>query len=55
MDLVSCLSNLIQHIEDSVKVNVIRNGKLVEVYYNELTPDECRAAEAIVNDLYNYY
>lgn len=32
-----------QHIEDE-KVNAIRNGKLVEVYWHELTIHEQRAA-----------
>jgi len=32
------------HIEDSLKVNAIRNGQLVEVYWNALTDDERRAA-----------
>jgi hypothetical protein len=33
-----------QHIEDTNLVNAIRNGKLVQVSWNQLTPDEKRAA-----------
>jgi len=32
------------HVEDSLLVNAIRNNKLVEVYWNDLTDDEQRAA-----------
>ncbi len=37
-------TDLEQHIEDDLEVNAIRDGKLVQVYWNALTEDERRAA-----------
>ena len=42
-----------QHIEDDLNVNAIRDGKLVEVYWNELTESEQQAAR--YNLFYNPY
>ena len=42
------------HIGDDIRVNAIRNSKRVEVYCNELTEDEQRAAAAVLFNLYSY-
>ena len=44
-------SDLLQHVEDDIKVNAIRDGRLVEVSWNDLTPEERRAANAVMFDL----
>ena len=44
--------DLEQHIEDDMKVNTIRDGKLVEVAWNELTEAERRAAYVGLFDIY---
>ncbi len=42
-----------QHVEDTLKkVGAIRHGKLVSVYWNELTEEEQRAARANLFRLY---
>ena len=41
-----------QHIEDDLMVNAIRDGKIVQVRYNELTEDERRAAEVALFGIY---
>lgn len=43
-----------QHLEDDLIVNHIVDGKLVPCRWNELTPDERRAARAVMFSLYNY-
>ena len=45
--------DLEQHIEDDLKVNAIRDGKLVEVPWNELTDDERRAAYVELFHMYS--
>lgn len=35
---------ILLHIEDEIKVNAIRGGRLVEVYWNALTDHERQAA-----------
>ncbi len=42
--------DLKEHIEDDLKVNAIRDGKLVEVSWNDLTEDERRAAYVAMFD-----
>ncbi|HYU72388.1 MAG TPA: hypothetical protein VEL31_06880 [Ktedonobacteraceae bacterium] len=37
-------TDLQAHVEDDIKVNAVRDGKLVEVSWNDLTEDERRAA-----------
>jgi hypothetical protein len=45
-------SDIIPHIEDEPElVNAIRNGRLVQVSWNELTDEEQRAARANMFDL----
>jgi hypothetical protein len=43
-------TDLVQHIEDDITVNAIRDGKLVEVFWNNLTEDEQRAAYVAMFD-----
>lgn len=46
-------SDQLQHIQDTPDlVNAIRDGKLVQVTWNELTPEERRAAECVTFALY---
>ncbi len=42
--------DLKEHIEDDLKVNAIRDGKLVEVFWNDLTEGERRAAYVALFD-----
>ena len=42
------------HVEDTLYVGAIRDGKLVSIPYNKLTPDERRAAEVNRDRLYCY-
>lgn len=44
-------SDIIPQIEDTPLVNAIRDGKLIELSWNELTDDEQRAARANMFDL----
>ncbi len=45
-------SDVLVHIQDTPElVNAIRNGKLIEMSWNELTPDEQRQARANMFDL----
>ena len=45
-------SDIIPHIEDTPElVNAIRDGRLVQVSWNDLTPEERRAANAVMFDL----
>ncbi len=44
--------DLLQHSEDDLTVNAIRDGKLVNVFWNELTEAEKRAAYC---DLFRIY
>lgn len=48
------MKKLLIHAEDDIKVNAIRHGKLVEVYWNELTDDERRVANNAMFQIYNY-
>lgn len=41
-----------QHIEDDLIVNAIRNGKLVQVHWNDLTEDERVAARNVLFGIY---
>ena len=43
-------TDLTPHTEDDSKVNAIRDGKLVEVCWNDLTEDEQRAAYVALFD-----
>ena len=45
--------DLAAHIDDEIRVNAIRNGQLVEVYWNDLTDDERTAARYAM--FYNPY
>ncbi len=45
-------SDLQAHIEDDLTVNAIRDGKLVEVHWNDLTEDERRAANVVMFHIY---
>ncbi|HYU72013.1 MAG TPA: hypothetical protein VEL31_04985 [Ktedonobacteraceae bacterium] len=49
---VACLieTDLKEHIEDDLKANAVRDGKLVEVAWNDLTEDERRAAYVALFD-----
>ncbi len=42
--------DLKEHIEDDLKVNAVRDGKLIEVFWNDLTEDERRAAYVAMFD-----
>ncbi len=45
-------ADVLVHVEDTPGlVNAVRNGKLVQVSWNELTEDEQRAAHAVMFDL----
>ncbi len=46
-------SDITQHVEDDITVNAIRNGKIVQVYWNELTDGE--REEAVHNICFNEY
>jgi hypothetical protein len=45
-------TDLRQHIEDGLTVNAIRGGRIVHVRWNDLTPDERRAAQTVTFHLY---
>lgn len=45
-------SDLKQHVEDDIKVTAIRDGNLTEVFWNELTEDEKRAAYCNMFSIY---
>jgi len=42
--------DLKEHIEDDLKVNAIRDGTLFEVFWNDLTEGERRAAYVALFD-----
>jgi hypothetical protein len=39
-------------VEDGLTVNAIRGGRIVHIRWNDLTPDERRAAQTVTFHLY---
>jgi hypothetical protein len=45
-------TDLQAHIEDGLTVNAIRDGRIVQIRWNDLTPDERHGAQTVTFHLY---